>query len=505
MVRALTSEAGGKLDANTLRERGRAMSDNVRPAGNAVSGDQRIAPQDLKQRLLAADVVAVAAGLLLAFGWRALVKSETDLRGMREHMMLAIVTFPVWPLALYLNKLYLARAVERQPEEMRRIVLSSLMSVGCIVALAFAARYQTLSRLWVLSVLTFVPLCLVAERAAARRIFARLRREGRIVRRVLVVGTDSEAIGLVHATQRRPELGYHAVGFVGPDNIGTRGGCEVLGGFADTEAVLEATGSTGVLISLASVEPELVNRLTRQLTDDGYHVALSSGLRDIDIVRFRAQDIAGHTLIYVEPTLRDGWRAIAKRAFDIAFSLMALIVASPILLAVAIAIRLETKGPVFFTQARVGRHGKVFRIIKLRTMVADADTRKAELAGRNEADGPMFKIADDPRITRVGKVLRKLSLDEIPQFVNVLRGEMSIVGPRPALPTEVEEWTDDVHERLRVLPGITGMWQVSGRSDTTFAEYKRLDLYYVDNWSLAHDVRIVAKTFGVVLARRGAR
>jgi lipopolysaccharide/colanic/teichoic acid biosynthesis glycosyltransferase len=138
-------------------------------------------------------------------------------------------------------------------------------------------------------------------------------------------------------------------------------------------------------------------------------------------------------------------------------------------------------------------------------MVVDADARKAELAHRNEADGPMFKMADDPRVTRVGALLRRFSIDEIPQFVNVLRGEMSVVGPRPALGSEVEQWTDDVHDRLRVLPGITGMWQVSGRSDTTFEEYKRLDLYYVDNWSLAHDLRIVLKTFSAVVASRGAR
>jgi exopolysaccharide biosynthesis polyprenyl glycosylphosphotransferase len=260
-----------------------------------------------------------------------------------------------------------------------------------------------------------------------------------------------------------------------------------------------------VMISLASVEPILVNRLTRRLTDAGYHVALSSGLRDIDIVRFRAQDIGGHTLIYVEQTMRDGWRAIAKRVFDVSLSIVALILFAPLLLAAVIAIRIESKGGVLFAQERVGRDGRPFRMIKLRTMVADADARKAELAERNEADGPMFKIANDPRITKVGAFLRKLSIDEIPQFVNVLRGEMSVVGPRPALRAEVEQWTEDVHDRLRVLPGITGMWQVSGRSDTTFDEYKRLDLFYVDNWSLAHDLRIVARTFTVVLAGRGAR
>jgi exopolysaccharide biosynthesis polyprenyl glycosylphosphotransferase len=481
------------------------MSDDVREAGEAATVDRPSAPRDLKQRLIAADVLAVALGIALAFGWRALVKSETDLGGMRTHMMLAILSFPVWPMCLSLNKLYLARAVVRPTEETRRILYASLMAVGFIVGASFVVQFQSLSRLWVLSVLTFVPLCLLLERSIARRIFNRLRREGRIERRILIVGTDAEAIGLVHAAQRRPELGYHAVGFVGPGDIGARGGVQVLGGYDDTEAVLEATGATGVMISLASVEPDLVNRLTRRLSDAGYHVALSSGLRDIDIVRFRAQDIDGHTLVYVEQTMRDGWRAIAKRIFDVTVAIIALVLFSPILLAAAIAIKLDSKGGVFFAQERVGKGGKSFRMVKLRTMVADADARKAELVARNEADGPMFKIADDPRITRVGALLRKLSIDEIPQFVNVLAGEMSVVGPRPALAAEVEQWTVDVHERLRVLPGITGMWQVSGRSDTTFDEYKRLDLYYVDNWSLAHDLRIVGRTFGVVLARRGAR
>ncbi len=481
------------------------MSDDVREAGEAARVDQPPAPQDLKQRLVAADVLAVSLGIVIAFGWRALVKSETDLAGMRTHMMLAILSFPIWPICLSLNKLYLARAVVRPTEETRRILYASLMAVGFIVGASFVVQFQSLSRLWVLSVLTFVPLCLLLERSIARRIFNRLRREGLIERRILIVGTDAEAIGLVHATQRRPDLGYHAVGFVGPGDIGARGGVEVLGGYDDTEAVLQSTGATGVMISLASVEPDLVNRLARQLTDAGYHVALSSGLRDIDIVRFRAQDVDGHTLIYVEQTMRDGWRAIAKRVFDVTVSIIALVLFSPILLAAAIAIKLESKGGVFFAQERVGKDGKPFRMIKLRTMVADADSRKAELAALNEADGPMFKITNDPRITRVGGLLRKLSIDELPQFINVLRGEMSVVGPRPALAAEVEQWSVDVHDRLRVLPGITGMWQVSGRSDTTFDEYKRLDLYYVDNWSLAHDLRIVGRTFGVVLARRGAR
>jgi lipopolysaccharide/colanic/teichoic acid biosynthesis glycosyltransferase len=181
------------------------------------------------------------------------------------------------------------------------------------------------------------------------------------------------------------------------------------------------------------------------------------------------------------------------------------VLTAPIMLVAAVAVKRSSPGPVIFAQERVGRDGEIFRVFKLRTMVQDAEARRADLDEHNEADGPMFKMADDPRVTKVGRLLRRLSIDEIPQFVNVLRGEMSIVGPRPALPAEVELWTEDVHDRLRVLPGITGMWQVSGRSDTTFDEYKRLDLYYVDNWSLAHDARIVCKTVAAVVASRGAR
>jgi lipopolysaccharide/colanic/teichoic acid biosynthesis glycosyltransferase len=291
------------------------------------------------------------------------------------------------------------------------------------------------------------------ERTAARRIFSRMRRKGLICRPILIIGTDADAIGLLHAAQRSPHLGYRVVGFVGPDDIGVRGGVAVLGGIDETLPILEATGATGVLISLSSVESDVVNRLTRELTDAGYHVALSSGLRDIDIVRFRAQDLGGRTLIYVEQVQRGGWHAVAKRAFDIVVAVTALVLSAPITFAAAIAVKRSSPGPVIFAQERVGLDGRPFRIYKFRTMVADAHAMKDELAHRNEADGPMFKIADDPRVTRVGRVLRRLSIDEIPQFVNVLRGEMSVVGPRPALPDEVQEWTDDVHERLRVPPG----------------------------------------------------
>ena len=209
-------------------------------------------------------------------------------------------------------------------------------------------------------------------------------------------------------------------------------------------------------------------------------------------------------MIYVERIVRGGWRGAAKRLFDVVLALSIMIVTLPIQVLAAIAIACTSRGPVFFRQIRVGKDGELFELFKFRTMYADAEQRKASLLQHNEADGPLFKMKDDPRITPVGRLLRKLSIDELPQLLCVLLGSMSMVGPRPALPAEFDQWDEDVCDRLRVLPGLTGMWQVSGRSDSSFETYKRLDLYYVDNWSLLHDLKICLRTIPVVLRGSGA-
>jgi exopolysaccharide biosynthesis polyprenyl glycosylphosphotransferase len=450
-----------------------------------------------------ADAVAMCLGVFLAFVSQAMLRPvPRDVWS--THGRLLAVSVPVWIVAMGVSKLYTARANERRAEEIRRIFSATGAGVGSVIAIAFASQYKELSRLWVVLLFLTVSGALIVERSIARRMFLNLRRTGRINRRVVIVGTDAHAIGLLHTVQRNADLGYHVVGFVGDADLGERGGVSVLGTYDDLEQIIADTNSVGVMISLSSVTDTLVNTMTRRLTDGGYHVALSSSLRDIDVTRIRPQHLGGRTLIYVEPIIRNGWRAAAKRVFDIAIAIVALVATLPVIAIAAIANRLTSPGPVFFRQIRVGRDGREFEIIKLRTMVVDAEARKAELMHQNESDGALFKIRNDPRVTSIGRYLRKLSLDELPQFWNVLRGEMSVVGPRPALPAEVEMWPADAHERLRVLPGITGMWQVSGRSDTSFDEYKRLDMYYVDNWSLVHDLTIVAKTFGAVVSSRGA-
>jgi exopolysaccharide biosynthesis polyprenyl glycosylphosphotransferase len=258
------------------------------------------------------------------------------------------------------------------------------------------------------------------------------------------------------------------------------------------------------VLSVGSLDPAMVNRLTRVLTDQGCHVTLSSSLHDIDISRTRSQAIDGRLMIYIEPTNRSRTHLMLKRAFDLTVASLVLLLALPIMAIAAVAVKLDSRGPVLFRQVRVGKDGVPFEILKFRSMCDGAEAQQAELAELNERSGPLFKVTCDPRVTRVGRLLRKTSIDELPQLWNVIRDDMSIVGPRPALPAESEQWSPDLRERLRVLPGITGMWQVSGRAEADFEIYRRLDLYYVDNWSLTHDVRILLKTVFVVFAGRGA-
>jgi exopolysaccharide biosynthesis polyprenyl glycosylphosphotransferase len=451
--------------------------------------------------LIASDMVAITFGYVVATVIQHLVKPVSG-ETLRDEVLFSLFVLPIWVMMMGANNLFLARAVSRFEEELRRLLVSGLLATGFLVAVLFLAQYEDLSRLWVTLLFVCVTSALVVSRLMARRVFNKLRRDGRIRRPVVIVGTGSEAVSLLHATERRPDLGYEVLGFTG-DHLGSAGAA-VLGSIDDTLDVIQRTGAIGAILSVASLDPGAVNRLTRTLTDVGCHVTLSSSLHDIDISRTRSQSIDGRLMIYVEPTNRSRTHLFLKRTFDVVVAGLALLLTLPIIVIVAVAIKLDSQGPVLFRQLRVGKDGELFEMIKLRSMVQDAETMRSQLDDLNERSGPLFKMSADPRITRMGRLLRKTSIDELPQFWNVLRGDMSVVGPRPALPSEIVHWSPDLHERLRVLPGITGMWQVSGRSEADFELYRRLDLFYVDNWSLTHDIKIVAKTFLVVLTRRGS-
>ncbi len=460
-------------------------------------------PRRLRRYLIASDVVAMLVGVAVAFVAQALIRPVPSTT-VHVELALAALAVPIWIAVMGGFRLFTARVSMRASDEARHLVSAVFIGTVLLIAVAFVAHYDQLSRLWVTWLLVAVTLSLLVSRAVARQLFRRLRRDGRIRRRVLIVGTGCDAWSVYEATVRRRDLGYEVVGFVGSPNAEFPFGPPILGPVEQTCEYVRGTGVNGVILSVPSLEPDQVNRLTRSLTKGGCHVALSSALIDIDISRARSQEIDGRLMIYVEPNGNNTLNRVLKRAFDLATALVVIVLTMPLVVISAILIKIESSGPVIFSQVRVGRNGEQFRILKLRTMVADAEALRVALEVSNEADGPLFKMRSDPRVTRSGRFLRKTSIDELPQLWNVLRGEMSIVGPRPALPAELEQWPTDLHERTSVMPGITGLWQVSGRSDADFGQYQRWDLYYVDNWSLLHDLKIVLRTVKVVLFHRGA-
>ena len=469
---------------------------------DSTTGPVRPSPRRLRRLLIASDVLAIVVGVVVATIVQQVVNPvPSDI--LVDEALLGMILVPIWILMMGANQLFLARAISRFGEEFRRLVVAGLMAIGFLLAVSFVAQYGLLSRLWVGLLFVGVVSALAISRTAARRVFTDLRRRGRISRPVIIVGTGPDAISLLHAARDRPDLGYEVLGMTG-DDAGECGCVRVLGSAEETPAVVRRTGATGVILSVGSLDSDLVNRLTRVLTDDGCHVTLSSSLHDIDISRTRSQAIDGRLMIYVEPTNRSRAHVLAKRAFDLTVASLVLLVSLPIMVITAAAIKLDSSGAVLFRQIRVGKDGVPFEMLKFRSMCAGAEELQSELADLNERSGPLFKVTSDPRVTRVGRFIRKFSIDELPQLWNVIRGEMSVVGPRPALPAESEQWSPELRKRLRVLPGITGMWQVSGRAEADFEIYRRLDLYYVDNWSLTHDLKLLLKTILVVITGRGA-
>jgi exopolysaccharide biosynthesis polyprenyl glycosylphosphotransferase len=398
---------------------------------------------------------------------------------------------PVWLLFFATHDLYTYRGVADRVDEWRRIVRGVTAGAMGTAVLGFALKLE-ISRGWVLVSAMVALVTVSVDRSVLRAHYRRLRMQGRATRRVVVVGESDEALELVRMIQARPDLGQEVVGVVEdptPENV--------LG-------VVALVGASGVLIARSGVTHEVLNRLVRALVAAGVHVEISTGLRDIAHTRLRARASGRFPVTYVEPIRRTGWRGAAKRSFDVTFALLGLLGTAPVLVVAAVAIKLDSPGPVLFRQQRVGRWGRPFTIYKLRTMTVDAEAQVIDLREQHGVDSPLFKLESDPRVTRVGRVLRKLSLDELPQLGNVLRNDMSLVGPRPALAAETDAWTPELFGRLDVKPGLTGMWQVSGRSRASFDDYTRLDLYYVDNWSLTCDMAIILKTVPAVLFARGA-
>lgn len=457
-----------------------------------------------KPLLVTGDILALCCALFAAYGLRSR-SSWDDLRIEATHMRyaeFALAGLPGFVFFFFQQRCYTARFVARRVDEIRRVFNAVVGGVLVLMVLGYASKTY-LSRAWLV---TTVPLGVVFSmtiREFARRIFKAKREAGNYLRKVVIVGANTEGIELFRMLDADPTLGYQVVGLV-DDRNGTQARKSTQQTIDETLKSVRDNQATSVIIAATALDIQVTNRLIRNLLDDGVHVEMSSALSDIAAERLTVRALGRMPVVYLEPVHRTGWRPLAKRAFDVITStLLLLIFAFPAAI-VAALIKFDSTGAVLFGQERLGKDGRVFKVLKFRSMVTDAEAQLAVLAAKNEADGPLFKMKHDPRITKVGRFIRKTSIDEIPQLVNVLRGDMSLVGPRPALAREAAEWPEELHNRLRVKPGMTGMWQVNGRSNASFEEYTRLDLYYVDNWSLLTDIVIMAKTVPAVMASRGA-
>jgi exopolysaccharide biosynthesis polyprenyl glycosylphosphotransferase len=422
------------------------------------------------------------------------------------YFVLGVLLPIAWIACVALQRGYETRYFGTGPEEFRSIIRAAVALTAVVAITSYATKSEVARGFVILAVPTTCVAAMVGRWILHRQISWR-RFAGRCMRRVLVVGRNDQVMTLTRHLEERPADGYVVVASCLP-----RGDV-----FADAEFerlgrtemdILAGVDQFDVEVVAVATDPELAGHQLRKLSwaleQRGVELIVSPGIVEVAGPRISIRPVAGLSLLHLERPSVSGGPHVLKSIFDRVVGCLLLLGVSPILLVTALLVKLTSRGPVLFRQTRVGRGGEQFKMLKFRTMVADAEARKAELHALNEGNGILFKMRDDPRITKVGKYLRRFSIDELPQLLNVLRGDMSLVGPRPPLPAEVAQYAIDDARRMLVKPGLTGLWQVSGRSDLTWEESMRLDLRYADNWSIALDLLILWKTARAVLGSDGA-
>jgi exopolysaccharide biosynthesis polyprenyl glycosylphosphotransferase len=482
----------------------------VRPDGRlGIAVGERASPsviswtgRYLRQALVIDGGVALLAGLLA-------LRSRLDHHGHVPPAYIAL-TFGLpfaWIACVALARGYEARFIGTGADEFRRIINAGIALTGAVAILSYATTARVARGYVVVAMPCVVALDLVARYWLRKRLH-RLRAQGGCMRRAVAVGHPKDVEGLINELRREP---YHGLSVVAVCLAGTSGseedlqGVPVHGGLDHVmPAVRQSDADTVAVLACPEMNGVELRKLAWELEKTDTDLCLAPALLDVAGPRTSIRSAAGLPLLYMDHPDLTGIRQAVKSLFDRLAAFSALFLLTPLFLAIAVAIKLGDGGPVLFRQVRVGRNGRPFHVYKFRTMVQNAEQQKALLEERNDGNGVLFKIKDDPRVTKAGTWLRRFSLDELPQLINVLIGQMSLVGPRPALPEEAAKYGDYVRRRLAVRPGITGLWQVSGRSDLPWEEAVRLDLRYVENWSFALDLQILWKTWAAVIRGAGA-
>ncbi|WP_254790526.1 sugar transferase [Blastococcus tunisiensis] len=418
-----------------------------------------------------------------------------------------LLLIPTWPLLLSATGAHSERVFGTGSDEYRRVGRAGFT----LIALAALTSYVgglDLSRALVLVAVPALILATLAGRVVARWQLRHLRARGLCTKRVVVVGRGGSVLELSGLLQRENYAGLDVVALCVPPadraRVADAAGVPVGGLDQVVELATRLRADTVAVTSASETAAQYLRQLSWQLEGSGMELLVAPGLIEVAGPRLHIRPFEGLPLLSVEQPRFEGWQRMVKGVFDRTSAALALLVLAPLLLGIGLAVRLSSPGPVLYRQERVGINGHSFTMLKFRSMVVDADKVVDEFRDSNISDGLLFKLRKDPRVTRVGRWLRRLSLDELPQLLNVLGGTMSLVGPRPPLPGEVARYDSSVSRRLLVKPGLTGLWQISGRSDLPWEEAVRLDLRYVENWSLALDTKIIWKTFAAVSRARGA-
>lgn len=425
----------------------------------------------------------------------------------RMYIPFALVLTVLLMLAYKLGGVYDQPRGAAWLDEVYALVGGTTTGIVIVTAITFWFRPQVYSRLMFIWAGGIIVTLLSLGRLVKRWVLESRMRRGIGVDRLLIVGAGEVGRRLMRNIVAQPELGYQVIGFVDDDpdkNKTDIGRFKALGGIDNLPRVVQEKAIDEVIVTLPWMHHRKILGIMRQCEREQVRARIVPDLFQLALSRVDIEDLGGIPIIGVKEVSITGWNLAFKRASDIVLSLAALILLSPLTLLISVAIKLDSPGPILFKQVRVGKGGRRFVFHKFRSMRQGAEGERRQLAARDEVMGATFKIRHDPRCTRVGRFLRRTSLDELPQFYNVLRGEMSLVGPRPAIPSEVEQYQEWHRRRLEIPPGITGLWQVSGRSQLTFDEMCLLDIYYLENWSPLLDLKIALKTIPAVLAGRGA-
>lgn len=423
----------------------------------------------------------------------------------REYIPVSLILMAILLVVYKMEGLYAPKRGTTWLDEVYTIFIGTLAGIAIMIVITFIYRPNFYSRLLFGYAGVSVTLTLSLSHLIVRQVWGYLRGRGIGVDRALIVGAGEIGRAIMRTIMALPQLGYQVVGFIDDEvQEKTIGRFPRLGSTKALPRLLQEGKVDEVIITLPWTSHGKIIKMVAQCERAQVRARVVPDLFQMSLSRVDVEEVGGIPLLGVKKVSIRGWNLALKRAIDLFVSAITLLLLSPLIPLIAVMIKLESPGPALFRQMRMGRDGKPFTLYKFRSMRPEAEEAVSELHDLNEAEGVFFKIREDPRCTRVGRVLRRLSLDELPQMYNILRGEMSLVGPRPALPREVELYEEWHRRRLGVLPGLTGLWQVMGRSDLTFDEMVMLDLFYIENWSLWLDLKIILLTIPTVLSGKGA-